>query len=314
MSAALNQTKSEQWGPHTFSPVMFYLEEIKLKSMTDVETLLKQDPAIERRKKKTSKKVKSFKSLVDLLCKLFNGERILSSDLELSELELVALELVILRKFGGLPSIDNYTTENRFTMAEKLNSLHSRTSFKRIEENNKFVMKHTLKNLATLLRANFQIQATNRNFEQRFYGYYFDEILKKRPDLTLESFYDPLTNSKKLKSSQKTLSSKYLDLIFSSPKFQKDFKEHVLEPFPETSPFAQVYQNSVRPKLEKIFVRWEGEDTSKIDVRAEIEKYIGRSAQCKLPWTQYELVTAVKSFQFFLNGEGSNECEYKVKQ
>lgn len=52
MSAALNQTKSEQWGPHTFSPVMFYLEEIKLKSMTDVETLLKQDPAIERRKKK----------------------------------------------------------------------------------------------------------------------------------------------------------------------------------------------------------------------------------------------------------------------
>lgn len=312
ISAALNQTKSEQWGPHTFSPVMFYLEEVKMKSMTDVETLLKQDPAIERRKRKTSKKVKSFKNLVNLLCKLFNGERILSSDLELNELELVALELVIVRKFGGLPSIENYTLENKFTMAEKLNTLHTRTSFKRIEENNKFVMKHTLKNLATLLRATLQVQATNRNFEQRFYCYYFEEILKKRPDLTLESFYDPLTNSKKLKSSQKTLSSKYLDLIFSSPKFQKDFKEHVFEPVPENSPFAQVYQSSVRPKLEKIFVRWEGENSSKKDLRAEIEKYIGRSAQCKLPWTQYELVTAVKSFQFFINGSSVHDCDYKI--
>lgn len=167
---------------------------------------------------------------------------------------------------------------------------------KRFEENIKFVFKLTFKKLkSSLLRKN-RISFYSKKFDSQFYNHYFGETAKQL-NITIEEFYDPLNH----KGALKTLNNEYLRLVFTSATFKTDFLEYLT-----SGKLVEDYHNNLKRKVRQLLVKFDHicvlDDPSNIERSiAAIQQYFRMNRQCKLPWLNIEVVTAIQTFMFMLN-------------
>lgn len=124
--------------------------------------------------------------------------------------------------------------------------------------------------------------------EVAFYRYYFTDTAR-RLDLPLTDFFDPLN----YRSRQKTLNNDYISLLFTSPLFRRDFHEYL-----SSGHLKTMYQASIPNKLLKVLIRFERlmltNGPQKIEETIQsVQKYFRTNKQCKLPWTEKEVNTAI---------------------
>ena len=239
-----------------------------------------------------------FAPLVRLLTDLFAGLPV-DLDQPLHALDLHIALVVAGRKAGMRKEISlGQTTEELRRGFLAAAELCKKRSFKRIEENSKFVFKHTLKRLMSDFKcANPHL--ARESVIAAFYTHYFAEVMERDPLLQLNDFFDPLQLRRGQRAGPKTLSAAYLGLVFRSASFTADFLTYAALPSTEDSPLLRNYLPSIRKKLEKVFFAWErkfeGSAAPEATTR-QILSYLKSNHQCKLPWSRLEVVSAIRGF------------------
>lgn len=141
----------------------------------------------------------------------------------------------------------------------------------------------------------YRISSYSRKFDKQFYEYYFRGLCE-RDGVTIDKFHDPLNNRK----TQKTLSNNYLGLIFNSKQFKRDFIDYI-----SGKEILDDYKNTIRRKLKHLLTKFDklfDSQENSADGVFKIQEYFRKNKQCKLPWTQTEIVTAVNTFKFLVKG------------
>ena len=172
-----------------------------------------------------------------------------------------------------------------------IDSFKEEASTRRFEENINFIFKLAFKKLKNYLLKKNRISFYNKKFDGQFYEHYFRETAD-RLKIDIKAFHDPLNNKGKLK----TLTSEYFKLLFNSSAFQTDFVNYI------TCETIKVdYQTTLRRKIRHLLLKFDNlfgtEDQTAI--RTGVEKaqtYFRKNRQCKLPWTNTEILTAVNTF------------------
>lgn len=241
-----------------------------------------------------SHKIKHLRCLFNLLVKIFLNSRIDMEDVNLSLVESSILVQILRRKF---PNVSAFISLEKLAGPEELLILVERAkterSNKRIEENIKFVYKHSMKRLKEQFLAD-NLDPNPGSEPEAFYRYYFKEISETNR-LPYENFHDPLNNRRRgSQKGAKTLNSEYLNLLFSSARFLKDLKDYLV-----STQLILDYQKSIRKKLEKMLAKWErmlAENSDSKVLRAQVNDYFLKNKQCKLPWTSNEIISAINYF------------------
>ena len=165
-------------------------------------------------------------------------------------------------------------------------------SSKRFEENIKFIFKITFRKLKLMLLKRFQISVYSKKFDDQFYDHYFKDLVEGGK-YKMEDFYDPLNT----KNNLKTLNNDYLALVFESPEFKRDFISYI-----SGADIQLDYQKTIKRKLTHLLSKFDGffeGDNQEVGIQ-KIQKYFRKNKQCKLPWTQTEICTAVNTFMFLI--------------
>lgn len=163
-------------------------------------------------------------------------------------------------------------------------------SNKRVEENVKFVFKLTLKHLRTIHSKNTGLSINTPEAELSFYNYYFS-ALAKQWNMPITDFFDPLN----YKTQQRTLNSEYIHRLFKSTEFSANFLKYL-----ESGQLKLEYQASIPKKLIKLLHRfdklWAYHGSEKSDeLIFSVQKYFRTNKQCKLPWTEREVDSAIQN-------------------
>jgi len=266
-----------------------------------------------------------LKLTCDILNQVLNGEPI---DIHSEEIPLVEINLIVAilkRKLGGnqknskrkvFDKICDLKTISRKSKKPFINSeenscilkfkefqrlldqLKNSESVKRVEENNKFVCKHT----NAFLYAKFVNKNKldfNKDSENLFYKYYFEEFAQNNK-LSLDVFYDPARNGVRSNKDQKSLNTEYLLRMLSCQKYQKDFFDYL-----ETD-FVNDYLSAVYKKLSRLLIPLDCELQNIIekDYPTAVSKFISskiESKWCKIPWSSKEVILAKNHFLDYFN-------------
>ena len=167
---------------------------------------------------------------------------------------------------------------------------------KRFEENIKFVFKLTFKKLKSRLLRKNRISFYSKKFDSQFYNHYFGETAAQL-NINIEEFYDPLNH----KGALKTLNNEYLKLVFTSTTFKNDFLEYLT-----SGKLIEDYHSNLKRKVRQLLVKFDHicvfDDQANVEKSiAAIQQYFRMNRQCKLPWLNIEVVTAIQTFMFMLN-------------
>lgn len=171
-------------------------------------------------------------------------------------------------------------------------------SSKRFEENIKFIFKLTLKRLKNNLAKRNKIACYSKSFDIQFYNYYFLELALSR-GVEINKFYDPLNT----KTGAKTLNNDYLKLLFSSALFYEDFNGYI-----NTNDIYQDYQQTLQRKLRQLLLKFDHLFNSNNEVvmrtsLSKVQNYFRKNRQCKLPWLESEVKSAVEVVNFMINNQ-----------
>lgn len=155
----------------------------------------------------------------------------------------------------------------------------------------KFVFKLTFKKLKSNLQRNKK--NLNKDMDTYFYEYYFSETAE-RLQLSLENFFDPLNNAK---THLKTLSHDYIKRLMSSQLFRDDFLDYL-----NSGQLQRDYKSLIPNKIFKILSRFDdmfGSNNKETDLYGikEVQRYFRSNKQCKLPWTDKEILWSVENFK-----------------
>ena len=155
----------------------------------------------------------------------------------------------------------------------------------------KFVFKLTFKKLRSNLQRNKKY--LNKDMDTYFYEYYF-KTTAERLGISLESFFDPLNNAK---SNLKTLSHDYIKRLMSSKLFKEDFLGYL-----NSGQLQKDYKSLIPNKIHKILSRFDdmfGMNNKETDLYGvkEVQRYFRSNKQCKLPWTDKEILWSVENFK-----------------
>ena len=226
-----------------------------------------------------------------ILTKIFKGLHINFESFTLEKYEKDIIKNILNKKYSNrFKNLKLIDIENLDCIYGKIQNSFSK---KRPEENNKFIYKNTLKIMIKNFFKNQKLKK-NRENEDLFYFHYFSEISKKK-NLPLRSFYDPLNVKQKVK----TLNNKFLNLIFSSKLFKKDFFK-TLE-----NNFFQNYENLIIKKFEKFFWKFEKKRFligKKNQITNKLIEYLFKSKRVKFPWDQKEIEEAISYFKKRIEG------------
>lgn len=167
-------------------------------------------------------------------------------------------------------------------------------SSKRFEENIKFIFKITFRKLKLNLLKQFHINVYSKKFDDQFYEFYFGNLVRSGK-YQMDDFYDPLNT----KNNLKTLNNDYLALVFESPAFKKDFISYI-----SGEEIQLDYQKTIKRKLAHLLSKFDRFFYSNNQEQGilKVQKYFRKNKQCKLPWTQTEICTAVNTFKFLIKG------------
>lgn len=244
----------------------------------------------------SDKSVTNLRALQELLCSIFKGESLVLEHFKLKKPELHILVEIFIRKNRSACAsrIGKEITVNE--IYEWTQMFIQEVSPKRFEENIKFVFKLAFKKLkSSLLRKNC-ISFYSKKFDSQFYSYYFAETAKQL-NISIEEFYDPLNH----KGALKTLNNEYLRLVFNSPSFKRDFLEYL-----SSGRLVTDYHDNLKRKIRQLLVKFDAlckfDDAQATDRSiAAVQQYFRMNRQCKLPWLNIEVVTAIQTFMFMLN-------------
>ena len=226
-----------------------------------------------------------FGSLLTLLKKHFKGKKIDDKDLQISAHELDVLKSIITRKYKNKINVN----VKSFFLKDKLEEIDRLDSFKRPEENYKFIFKRGIKYLKERLKAFEGSRLKKRELDTYFYHYYFDEACKKY-GMSIDEVQNPC-NAKGVKTRLKTVNTEYITNMIKSDKFSKDFKDYMYENLHSD------YEATIDSKIEALIRRWEElyNDTENKETAVQnIIDYVLKNKKCKLPWTGKEISRAMK--------------------
>ena len=239
-------------------------------------------------------KLKIFKKVTLILTEIFRGKNI---DLKTKRLNLSEFKVIVetLKKKYNLRIFQIFLEKtNEKNLLEAIIELEKiiydrpiNISRKRIEENNKFIYKNSLKIMKKLFYIARKLPKT-KSSEIYFYRYYFKEISIKK-QIPLENFIDPLNCKQKVK----TLNNKFLGLIFSSENFKNDFKKTM-----KNELFFN-YEKLILRKFFKFFVKFDNKYNSNFDfdiLCGNVIQYLKDSKRIKFPWDKNEIENAVCKF------------------
>lgn len=201
-----------------------------------------------------------------------------STAFDLEEFSNFELELAVAFIRRKVPvSKDNESTDPRETLLECFVEPTYRST-KRTEENNKFILKHGLK----LLRKQFLEGDASPDPHRRFFEHFFPDtqLVTHGPNFRKLNFNDP--NGSLPKSKVKK--------IMKIPKFSESLLEILRTDELGLSPFIRFYQSSISKKLQKVFAKWKHRPL--IEARKDTLAYFKSNTQCKLPWTNREILVA----------------------
>lgn len=239
-------------------------------------------------------KIYHFRHGYNLLAKLFLNLEIDVEDLDLSEFEKLVFLYICRRKFTSLsiPVLKDQPLEHEF-FEILVAKCKAEPSNKRVEEYTKFILKHTMKHLKNRFKS-LKLPSNSDLSPPDFYYHYFKEV-SEATKMPLEAFHDPLNNRRyKTEIMPKTLNSDYLQLIFRSKPFAKDFCNYI-----SSNQLITDYMKSIPRKFEKILLRWEHISEERIDrkqFRDRLHDYFFKNKQCKLPWTVNEIAAGINYF------------------
>lgn len=113
-------------------------------------------------------------------------------------------------------------------------------------------------------------------------------------------------SNKKCIPNQKTMNSKYLDNLLSSPLFRQD-----LDIFLDMN-FLCNYTSRRRKKIDNLVEKLKKKFllTDEQDSLSELTDYLQKNSKCKLPWSNYELQLAQKSVKQLLNQKATTQRSY----
>lgn len=203
-------------------------------------------------------------------------------------LDLRLFAILIGKKTGQLLSFDENNTRIIKNRIQEVLQNIGKKSLKRREEEFYFVFGRVMKSLYQQFQKNKTI----------FYQEYFADVIEDNPQLKVEEFYfQSKWNKNNPDVSPKNSINKFLCLVFSSPKFKKDFISYVNPDDPLKSRLWIEYEKSIEKKIKKLLVYRENEmlRTSCIkNIEEEMITYFKSFKQCKLPWSYIEIESAIK--------------------
>lgn len=242
---------------------------------------------------------RAFQKLIPVVEKVFLCNELQFEDLQLATSELELLKEVINKKFGStFKDASSFfdTNKDQSELLDRVNKmLLKHKSAKRVEENNKFIYKYTMKYLRKQFYAKKGLK-NSKTTEIMFYEHYFSQISEQN-NMKLDNFFDPLYKTLNKNPSYKTINNKYLSLIFSSTHFKCDFFDFLKFNFKNT------YNQMVPFKLKKFFkklrsdvVSTQASLDSKEDLLKKFTDKLRYNRKCKLPWTYKEIACAIAQF------------------
>lgn len=249
------------------------------------------------------KQIESTKNVLSrlskTLTKLFMCTSLEPEDIAFTQAEMNVLREVLIKKFAhqnGRSVYDFNLLTKSSELLEAINSaLTDHKSTKRVEENNKFIYKYTMKYMKKLYFLKHNLKNSQPN-EQSFYEHYFKQTAETMR-VPLEHFYDPLYKTLNKNPAFKTINNKYLKLIFSSTAFKNEFFEFVKVSFAET------YCEMVPNKLNKFFKKLRNDlnnmknSCTSDELVNDFAIKLQKNRKCKLPWTNREVICAVNQFK-----------------
>ena len=178
-----------------------------------------------------------------------------------------------------------------------LTVLNTGKSFKRLEENLKFVFKHTLKYLKRKFEKSRSFFRYTKRFDDFFYRHYFSDVSREQ-GIPLKEYYDPVIYEQE----EKSVNQVYLKRVVTSELFRKDIIRYL-----KSGRFQRDYLKTLKSKLCKLLSRFDNHsanNTHPLNKKLinQVKRYFRRNKQCKLPWTQTEIEKSLADFfSFVLN-------------
>lgn len=263
-------------------------------------SMKKKSPIPKKEIPDTSKKLKNLENIKNLFIDFFQGNnQIYLKNYKLDKFDYEIIFAILKKKFSylktTLDSSQNKIAKNSKSqkielrsLFEKINSLKSR---KRVEENNKFVYKLTLKKLRNKFYKKRNLK-NNKRTELKFYSHYFEKDSKPK-NRSLKDFYDPLN----IKETKKTLNNSFLKLIFQTEDFRNNFFQIM------NSKFRKSYLKTIPNKFVKLFEKLDLQidDCGKEKAVFEFVKMVRKIKRLKLPWFIVEVDSAVVAFNQLIN-------------
>lgn len=283
--------------------------------------------AIHGRVRQFVSKVDKTYRICDLMARILRGEVTQTADFELSDAETRLLAHLLNRKYNNVNVeeqvavdpflrasgisiedrklryfVDFMTAGDAKQRADTMKRVVDFTQLlkisKRVEENNKFIYKHTTSYLLS--------QFVTRNSlkfgpltETAYYEHYFSEHAAT-VGVSVSDYCDPLKTTLKSTSKAKSLNTEYLTRILSCDKFRGDFFGYLERGFEDH------YVSAIYKKMERMLGALEAQWSIASPERygAILEEYVKNKINhrwCKIPWSKSEVGSAVRHFLKYFN-------------
>ena len=224
-----------------------------------------------------------FQNIINVLRSWYENPIVQPNLQGLSKFEL-ELTITIIRRKLSQKNGSFSSGDLRESLLSYFSEYNSKSS-KRTEENNKFVLKHTLKLMKNEFFKKRKI-SSSAEAEEQFFQYYFGdtEMLKEG----FNSF------GRNLGSKSGSLPITQMRKILEVKKFSVDFFDFLKIDNFEKNLLAISYSKTIPRKLKKLFKKWEKPwAKQRKTTRVNILDYFRNNSQCKLPWTNREVLSAV---------------------
>lgn len=194
--------------------------------------------------------------------------------------------------------IDNNTLKKNSQLESIIQLIKFSKPSKRVEENNKFVYKHTNAYLYSKFVTTNKLTFSKES-ENFFYEHYFAEYAAKIA-LSIDNFCDPVRICAKSRKEIKSLNTEYLLRILGCEKYRIDFFEYV------QTEFVSDYLSAICKKIARLLMPLENrlraaKTYNQKEVALQFIKAKIESKWCKIPWSYEEVNMATSHFILYFN-------------
>ena len=301
------------------------LDETFNKENTQSEILTEQGIhlyKIHGRLRKFVSKLKKTRRVCKLMTKILKGYPIQKEEFVLEPFEITLLTSMMERKYNNTTIQDDMIVDNKFnkfmnliddrklnynidflsiedplvrteTMKNLVDFIQSLKLIRRIEDNNKFVYKHTTSYLLTQFVNKNDLKFNNTS-ENLYYQCYFGDYAKNT-DLNIFDFCDPSKTHVKGSRNAKSLNTEYMLRILSCTKYKEKFFNYL------QTDFVEHYLSAIYKKLEGMLMVLEERWARAPEHKHEhiLTEYIDTKIKqkwCKIPWSHTEVQASVSHF------------------